>query len=943
MYITRLRTNHTVNPIGFDMKKIRLSYVVEESIGSRQTAAQVLLAKDKAFKQIVFDSGKTESCYDEKGCLVSGISGHCYAVPFRPQERTRYYWKVCVWTDAGEAVWSDTAFFETAKNPDSQWTADFITPEFEDNSHPVIFREIVAKKEVKKARAYVLGLGVYELYLNQEKAGEEYLLPGFHDYDSWLQYQTFELDIHKGSNLLEISLGDGWYKGPFGLKSREPRYGTEYAAIAEIYMDYMDGTTEVIGTDTSWQARKSTVTFDSIYNGEKVDAALDCSQVFGVKPIALNKKLLRPRLSPRILCHETFKPKVLVSPKGETILDFGQNMAGWVCFESELPEGCEVKLSYGEILQEGSFYRGNLRKALCEFTYISDGKKRLVRPHFTYYGFRYVKVEGWQGEVKPEAFTAWAIYSEMEERGTITTSNEKINRLFSNAKWGQKGNFLDVPTDCPQRDERMGWTGDAQVFADTACFNMDTYMFYEKFGQDMYFEQLKYEGAVPYVVPTSRYVLGGASFWGDAATIIPWQTYVQFGDITILEKQYNSMRGWVEYMKREDEAHGSRRLWLTGKHFGDWLALDGKVDGGVYGRTNCYYIASACYYYSAHILAKTAMILQKEADYIKYSVLAEEVKEAFVKEYFTGAGRLAIDTQTAYAIAIAFGLVPEQYKERVSADFRKKMMENNFALDTGFAGTSYLLPALSECGHADVAYELFLREAYPSWLYAVNMGATTIWERWNSVMPDGSMNPQGMNSLNHYAYGSVAAWMYRYMCGLNPVEEEPGCTKMRIHPYPSKKLQFAEASLHTNAGQWKVRWEYQGEKLILDVTVPFGCTAELDLTDCGVEQCTGDLSAEANDMPRDDASVVLYAGLHHFALKLKQADNAGWTVESDWRSALADEKAAEVLKEYFPRAYNHNIAFQDEMFTIRELIDSPFSEMYGEAITRLEEALKVIK
>ena len=922
MKIIHLMTNHIENPLGFDLDEVRVSYVVTESAGTRQSSARLLISTDPQFETIVYDSGNVESVYGEDGLQTGGICPAGTTVPLEIAPRTRYYWRVWVCTDAGEEAWSEPVWFETAKGADEPWAGSFIRADFSQDQHPILFKDFEVKKAVSQARIYVLGLGEYELYLNGKKVGDEYLLPGLHSYDCWLQYQTFELNPENGENRLEVLLGEGWYKGPYGLKRRLPRYGTEYALIAEVHLCYADGTEEVFGTDLSWKAKKSRITFDSIYDGETIDDASPVdAQVYGVAAASVPDAPLRPRKSPYLRIQETRKPVLIETPAGEKVLDFGQNMVGWVSFRNFLPAGTSMLLQYGEILQGGNFYRGNLRSARCEFSYCSDGTEKTVRPHFTFYGFRYVKISGWDGPIDPQDFTGCVIYSQMEQTGWIETSDQKLNRLFENIVWGQKGNFLDVPTDCPQRDERMGWTGDAQVFSDTACFNMNTYEFYRKFGQDLYCEQKKYDGSVPFVVPTSAYELGGATTWGDAATVIPWQTYLHFGDSAILADQYESMKLWVEYMRRRA---GGSRLWNNGRHFGDWLALDGKVPGGVYGRTDFYYIATVFYFWSTQILAKSAAILKKDSDAAEYGQLAAEIRAAFQDEYFTPAGRLAVDTQTAYALAAYMDLVPARADGRFAADFRAKMRESGFSLETGFAGTPYLLEALSKWGMDDVAYQLLLREEYPGWLYEVNMGATTVWERWNSVMPDGSMNPAGMNSLNHYAYGSVGAWMYRYLCGIRPDEKAPGFARAVMEPHPDHRLSHAQAVLDTGYGRYVCGWKWQNGELLIHAEVPFGGQAVLTL-------------------PENKEGLIaktLAPGTYEIICTPAAPAAPRFSMESGWREVVADPIAKEVTERYFARAVNHQIAFQDEMITLQELADSPFSELDPENEKALDRELR---
>lgn len=926
--ITKLRMNHLINPIGFWMDEVLISYVVENSKGINQKAARIVVGTDMDFTNVVYDSGMDET-----------IDGIGFKVPMELTSHTKYYWYVSVQSDLGEEAVSEVAFFETAKALDEEWVGYFITQTFEQKTHPVFRKVIHIEKEVKLARFYGVGVGIYELYLNKDKVGDEYLLPGIHDYDSWLQYQTFELELNQGDNLIEAMLGDGWYKGPYGLKLALPRYGDEYGFIGEIYIEYKDGTKDIIGTDTTWNVKKGKVQFDSIYDGEIIDERFEDNQEYETKRAAIDTKRLVPRLSPKILINEKIKPiSIIKTPLGETVLDMGQNMVGWIEFKVNEPKDTALKLYYGEILQEGNFYRDNLRNAKCEFTYITDGTSKIVRPHFTYYGFRYVKLEGFTNEINLEDFTGCVIYSQMEETGKIVTSNPLVNQLFSNVLWGQKGNFLDTPTDCPQRDERMGWTGDAQIFADTACFNMDTYAFYVKFMKDLAYEQEKDNGSVPYVVPKSKYDLGGASTWGDAATVIPWICYIHYGDKAILGKQYESMKAWVDYIKREDDKHGSKRLWMSGRHFGDWLALDGKVDGGVYGSTDKYYIASAYYYYSANIVAKAAKVLGNTADQAVYEQLADEIKSAFLEEYYTRSGRLSIDTQTGYAIAIQFGLVPEGQQERIASDFKAKMKENAFKLNTGFVGTPYLCLALSESGHDNVAYDLLLNEEYPGWLYEVNMGATTIWERWNSVLPDGSISGTGMNSLNHYAYGSIASWMYRYVVGIQPMEEYPGFKRVRIAPKPDYRLDFVNAELNTIAGLYKIQWSLKDNQVFIKVNIPFNAQAEVILPRAaGVEI----KESGKREQIGSDLKVLLSAGEYTYCYTPNKPYKKTYGLDSNFNDLMKNEKAYKIIAEYFPRAIR-GIAFQGEGTLLEEIALSPFGELTDETMEIIQKELEKI-
>lgn len=933
MKITSLKTNHLVNPLGYWLQQPSISYIVEDTEAKRQVEAQVTVAADPEFTEIIWDSGRQED-----------VDSTHFVLPIEMAPRTRYYWKVRVWADNGEEAESEAAWFETAKEAEP-WTAHWITPDLSPSIHPILFRQFTVSKKVVRARAYMVGLGAYEWTLNGQKVGEEYLLPGCEAYDSWIQYQTYDItELLKEENEAEVWLGNGWYKGDYGLSSKKDVYGDRFVLLAELHMEYEDGTREVLTTDTDWKARKSPVTYSDIYNGEIVDCSQVSTEVYDTCEVSMGYDKLRARLNPPILIHERLKPiEVIHTPAGETVLDMGQNMVGWVAFTVTAPAGTRIRLQHGEILQDDCFYVENLRTAKQEFIYTCHEGVNHVRAHFTFYGFRYVLVEGWPYEVKAEDFTGCVIHSDMEETGRIETSNPLVNRLFENTRWGQKGNFLDTPTDCPQRDERMGWTGDAQIFCGTASYNMDTYAFYTKYGYDLYQEQRKLGGNVPYVVPMAGYDGDGSCAWGEAATVIPWEVYLHFGDPKILENQYESMKGWVEYMYRADEASGSSRLWKVGCHLADWLALDGKIEGGVYGGTDPYFVASAYYYYSTNILAQAASVLGKEEDAAHYQKLAEEIKAAFQQEYFTPTGRLAVDTQTAHTMVLFMGLAPEDAVERTRAGLRKLIRDNYFHLNTGFVGTPYLCRALSDHGMNDVAYTLLLNDDYPSWLYEVKMGATTVWERWNSVMPDGHISGTGMNSLNHYAYGAVVEWMYRNMIGIRPVAGAPGFRKAEIKPQPDYRITWAKMDLRTAVGSYHVGWEMgpaeEGgrRQMTVQIRVPFGAEADVYLPD-----------AEAASIPGADqagscAHILLDAGSYTFTYRTTKAYTKRYSVECTVPELTGEPQALAILQKYLPifrPDHEGDIPWVDDKSNIEELLKSPFLRTPEALIEALDQELR---
>ena len=848
MRIEKLRTNHIENPIGYQMEDVSLSWVVTEAKGDKAARARVEISKDADFAELIADSGERED-----------LDSLCYTPEIELEEGTRYYWRVRVWDDEGDTALSGTAYFETAK---TMRQAKWIQAPFSQEVHPLFRKKLTVGEGVKAARLYISGLGVYEAWLNGEKAGDEYLAPFYNDYNLWTQYQTYDVTklLTAGENVLGVMLGNGWYKGRFGFVDKMDKlYGDTFKLICELHITYEDGHEELVCSDESWLCAPSPVQSSSIYDGEVWDsrkeipgwADVSCKEEGFVPAVGSEPPLgaLTPRLSLPVRIMETIKPVELIhTPAGEQVIDFGQIMTGWVEFDCREPEGTEILFQFGEILQEGNFYNENLRTAKEEFRYIADGREARVRPHFTFYGFRYMKVTGME-KLSLQDFTGCVIYSEMEQIGRITTSNPKINQLFSNALWGQKGNFLDAPTDCPQRDERMGWTGDAQAFCATASYNMYTPAFYRKFMYDMKLEQDTLGGAVPHVVPD---ILGqidrilhkndresdniavstahSSCAWADAATIIPWTLYRTYGDLTLLKEQYGNMKAWTDRIRAIDvEKCGGRYLWTDGFHFADWLALD-NYQPGSFGATDSYYVASVFYFYSASLTAKAAKALGRKEEEAYYTNMAEHVKKAIQEEYFTATGRIAVNTQTAMALALQFDLVPEQFRERLVQDLYAKLKADHFHLTTGFVGTQFLCPVLAENGLAKVAYTLLLNEDYPSWLYEVNMGATTVWERWNSVLPDGSISDTGMNSLNHYAYGSIVEWMYRYMCGLNACEDQAGFRRFLVKPYVDERFDKVSMEYDSAKGRIVSGWEKTGEGYTFRVEVPFDTEAEFVLT-----------------------------------------------------------------------------------------------------------------
>lgn len=939
MNIIKMKTNHIVNPLGFKMDKAKVSFVVTNTNATKQEAALIEVALDEKFENIIYYSGK-----------ISEIDSLGFELPINLEPCTRYYWKVTVWANNGDVVTSKVAWFETAKMNEG-WQGEWITPNMDKEIHPVLSKKFNLEKEVKSARAYICGLGLYELEINKIKAGDEYLAPNFNAYDKWLQYQTYDVteSLNIGENNIDVILGNGLYKGNFGFEGGiDNIYGDKFALICDIVVNFADGSKTIISSDTSWNAKESKVKYSTIYNGEVYDATFVAEKMYEVKNIDIDMNKLTERLSLPVVVKEEIKPvEIIKTPAGETVLDMGQNMTGWVKFKINAPEGTKVLLQYGELLQDGNFYRENLREAKAEFTYVSDGNEAEVRPHFTFYGFRYVKLTEWYGDVNLDDFTGCVVYSNMETTGHIETSNPLVNRLFLNAMWGQKGNFLDVPTDCPQRDERMGWTGDAQVFSGTASFNMDTYAFFSKYGYDLAKEQEKTNGMVPMVVPDPKMSQGCSSAWGDAATVIPWTVYLQYGDKAILENQFESMKAWVDFIKKEDDENGGNRLWDSGFHFGDWLALDGENPNVPTGGTEESFISSAYYCYSARIVSKAAKVIGKEDEARKYEELSNEVKQAIIDEFFTKNGRLSLKNQTAYIVALYMDLVPEEHIERVAKDLNNQLLKDKGYLKTGFVGSPYICRVLSKFGYNEMAYKLLLNKNCPSWLYPVTMGATTIWERWDSVLPDGKINPAGMNSLNHYAYGSIAEWMYRVMAGINNTEENPGFRHVNLEPMPDYRFKYINAEYNSPVGKYVSSWRINEDgSLYFKFEVPFNSTASLKLPDVDLNNgVINGVSFKESSLEIKDGIIELVSGIYEIEYIPTVPYIKYYNTNMSINELLANEEVKSVLEKELKAAVMLPEYMLDMIGneTVRNLATKPFFNATNEEMDKTDEIIGQIK
>ena len=851
--VKNLRCEYKVDPLGIDVSKPRLSWeLASAEKGVLQTSYDLRVAlseKDLTESKMIWESGTQPS-----GASIQVE----YAGPALERQRI-YFWQVRVADNHGHlSNWSEPAHWEMGLLEPGDWTAKWITPNLAEddkksNPAPLLRTTFSLTKKVARARIYATAMGLYELSLNGQRVGDEYFAPGWTSYDFRYQYQTYDVTdlVQKGENCLGATLGDGWFRGRMAWDDKRNSYGKKLALLAQVVITYTDGSQQIVASGDTWKSATGAILASDIYNGETYDARLDRNgwnkpgyndaDWAGVTLMDAPKARLVAPAGPPVKKVEEIKPvKVFQTPAGDTVIDMGQNMVGWVKFRLTASAGTTVTLRHAEVLDHaGNFYTENLRTAQQTIRYTAKGQgTETFEPHFTFQGFRYVAVSGWPGEINLDDFSGEVVHSAIARTGTFESSSSLLNQLQHNIIWGQKGNFVDVPTDCPQRDERLGWTGDAQVFAPTAAFNHDTAGFYSKWLKDLALDQ-EHDGAVPFVIPNilshdTRKGSSAAAGWADASVVVPWTVYQAYGDKRILEEQYAGMKAWVEYMRRQA---GESYLWNSATGFGDWLAFatpDADYPGAT---TDKDLIQTAYFARSTALLAKTAQVLGKTNDAAEYAALEEKIKSAFQKEFVTPNGRLSSGTQTAYALALAFELLPESQRAeaaaRLAADVRK------FGhLTTGFLGTPLLCRVLSNYGYLDEAYLLLNRTEYPSWLYPVTKGATTIWERWDGIKPDGTFQDVTMNSFNHYAYGAIGEWMYRVVAGIGLDESAPGYKHILIAPHPGGELTHASASIESMYGHVASGWQLAGGSLSVTIEIPPNTSAEVRLPNVKLEELT---------------------------------------------------------------------------------------------------------
>ena len=833
--IADVRFEHHRDALGIGESRPRLSWIVAtQANGWRQAGYEIeAYGSDGRLREL---TGRVES---DQSVLVPW--------PFAPlSSRERLSVRVRVWGIDGQPLaWGELAPVESGLLHTDDWSARFVTPDGEEDTTrpqpcPLLRREFDVRAGVTRARLYVTALGVYEVQLNGDTVGDHVLDPGWTSYDHRLRYQTFDVTdlLREGRNAIGGILGDGWHRGRLGFDGgRRNIYGDRLALLAQLEIDYVDGTTERIVTDETWHAAIGPILASDLYDGETYDARMerpgwsapgydDCDWV-GVRQLDRDLSTLVAPAGPPVCRTELLAPvAITISPTGHTIVDFGQNLVGrlrlTVCGEA----GQTVILRHAEVLENGELCTRPLRTAQATDRYTLRGDEvETWEPRFTFHGFRYAEVEGWPGTLKTEDLCAVVCHSDMERTGWFECSDPLINRFHENVVWSMRGNFFDIPTDCPQRDERLGWTGDINVFAPTACFLYDCAGFLSSWLADLAAEQTAV-GAVPFVVPNVLTMPSiPAAAWGDAAVLVPWVLYQRYDDTGILAAQFESMRAWVDLVAT---LTGEGRLWDKGFQFGDWLDPSAPPDKPGDARTDPHVVATAYFARSADLLGQAAGVLGRTEEKAHYLRLAAQVRDAFNAEYVTPAGRVISDSETACALALQFGLLKNVEQRRHAGERLVALVrESGYHISTGFVGTPLVCDALCSVGKVDAAFHLLTQRECPSWLYPVTMGATTIWERWDSLRPDGSVNPGKMTSFNHYALGAVADWLHRRVGGLAPAAA--GYRQLDVRPRPGGGLTHARAQHITPYGLAECAWAIEAGRIEVVVVVPPNATASITL------------------------------------------------------------------------------------------------------------------
>jgi alpha-L-rhamnosidase len=841
--VSHLACEYRTHPLGIDVLRPRLSWQLHsDRRGARQAAYRVLaasserdLAGNSAF---LWDSGRIES---DQSIHVP------YGGPALASGR-RAYWKVRVWDEAGNGAESSSAWWEMGLLARADWTAQWIGAPFYGGPRtaspaPFLRKEFALRESIAAARLYATAIGLYECHLNGVRVGDALFTPGWTDYFRRVQYQTYDVTdiLRTGANAFGIILGDGWGVGHIAWLGRQ-HYADRPRCLAQIVVTYSDGGREIIATDGSWKVAQGPILESDMLMGESYDARRELAgwskagyndaSWWPAEAFADRGAALVAASGPAVKRQETLRPTGIHKVPGlrpRWIFDMGQNMVGWVRLAVRGEKGTTVAIRYAEALNpDGTLYTANLRTARSTDHYTLKGDENEVwEPRFTFHGFRYVELSGFPGVPTGETVAGIVVHSEMASIGAFECSDPLINRLQHNIVWGQKGNFLDVPTDCPQRDERLGWTGDAQVFIRTAAFNQDVAGFFTKWTRDL--EDSQYpNGAFPSVAPNlPAWSIGeGGPAWADSGVICPWTMYLCYGDVRLLEERYASMRRFLEFLDRTSRDGLRCFPDYAGWHGnGDWLALDGS--DGREGGTSKELIGTAFFAYSARLMADIARVLGKSEDESGYRAMFKKARAAFQKRFVRADGTIEGGTQTSYVLALQFDLLPPALRAPTAAELVRNIRERGDHLSTGFVGTPYINWVLCKTGHADTAYALLNQTAWPSWLYPVTQGATTIWERWDGWTREKGFQDPKMNSFNHYAFGAVGAWIYAMIAGIDLDPDQPGFKHILMNPHPGSGLTRAAAELHSPYGTIRSAWSLDNDRFTWKIAVPANSTATI--------------------------------------------------------------------------------------------------------------------
>lgn len=737
------------------------------------------------------------------------------------------------------------------------WHARMIAPDAAFDGAPLLRTEFALEEghgAVTSATLTLTARGVVEAWVNGRSVSDDLLTPGWSSYQWRLRYATYDVTaLLEGTSVLGLALGKGWFGGRLGWAGGGSYYGDELGAFAQLEVTFVDGATQLVVTDETWASGPSAVLANDLYDGQTIDARLrDVSWKqpgfvdagwTGVHAVEFDTATLQPYIGPSVKRWATLPvQEITTSPSGKTLIDFGQNLVGWIKVRVQGPAGSEVVIRHAEVLEHGELGVRPLRSAKATDRYILSGGADEFEPTFTFHGFRYAEVEGWPGELKPADLTAIAIGSELDRIGEFRTSDPLLNQLHENVVWGMRGNFVDVPTDCPQRDERLGWTGDIAAFAPTAAFLYDVDGFLSDWLVDLSLEQEHHDGVVGYVIPDILTMIGvpeeigpieSTAVWSDAAVWVPWALYEAYGDEEVLSRQFDSM---TSHVRRVHSRLSSAGVWDGDFQFGDWLDPDAPPEDPARAKADKGVVATACAYRSASLVAQTARLLGRAEEQAEFEAIAAALRASFNSEYVTD-GIIRSDCTTVYSLAIVFGLLDSADREVAGNRLAALAAEAGYRISTGFAGTPFITDALTLTGHVDDAYRLLLEREDPSWLYPVTMGATTIWERWDSMLPDGTINPGEMTSFNHYALGAVADWMHRVIGGLSPLS--PGYSSVLIAPVPGGGLTEAETSLQTPHGRVAVRWALDGDQMTVEAELPEGVDGVVRLPGAPEQHMTG--------------------------------------------------------------------------------------------------------